>query len=125
MKTLERLGILTSGGDCPSLKAAIRAVVSHATSTHGWQVVGIPYATQGLLDRAVTPLSLHGLDLRGIDPLLNMGGTILGSINKGDTLNRIDEVLEGYAALELDALIGIGGDGSLAILNQLATCGNW
>lgn len=125
MRTIERLGILTSGGDCPDLNAVIRAVVSHATLTYGWHVVGIPYATQGLLDRAAMPLSLHGLDLRGIDPLLNMGGTILGSINKGDTLNRIEQVLEGYAALELDALIGIGGDGSLAILNQLATQGNW
>lgn len=125
MRTIERLGILTSGGDCPGLNAVIRAVVSHATLTYGWQVVGIPYATQGLLDRAMMPMSLHGLDLRGIDPLLNMGGTILGSINKGDTLNRIDEVLDGYAALELDALIGIGGDGSLAILSQLAIRGNW
>jgi 6-phosphofructokinase 1 len=125
MKTLKRLGILTSGGDCPGLNAVIRAVVSHAALTYGWQVVGIPYATQGLLDHAAMPLSLHGLDLRGIDPLLNMGGTILGSINKGDTLSRIDEVLDGYAALELDALIGIGGDGSLAILNQLAVQGNW
>jgi ATP-dependent phosphofructokinase / diphosphate-dependent phosphofructokinase len=125
MKTIERLGILTSGGDCPGLNAVIRAVISHATLTYGWHVVGIPYATQGLLDHAAIPLNLHGLDLRGIDPLLNMGGTILGSINKGDTLNRIDQVLDGYAALELDALIGIGGDGSLAILNQLATQGNW
>lgn len=125
MKTLERLGILTSGGDCPGLNAVIRAVVSHAVLTYGWHVVGIPYATRGLLDRAMMPLSLHGLDLKGIDPLLTMGGTILGSINKGDTLSRIQEVLDGYAALELDALIGIGGDGSLAILNQLATQGNW
>lgn len=125
MKTIERLGILTSGGDCPGLNAVIRAVVSHATLTYGWQVVGISYATQGLIDQTAMPLKLHGLDLRGIDPLLSMGGTILGTINKGDTLKRIDEVLAGYAALELDALIGIGGDGSLAILNQLATRGDW
>jgi 6-phosphofructokinase 1 len=54
-----------------------------------------------------------------------MGGTILGSINKGDTLARIDEVLAGYRALALDALIGVGGDGSLAILHHLAQAGNW
>jgi 6-phosphofructokinase len=82
MKTQKRLGILTSGGDCPGLNAVIRAVVSHARLTYNWQVLGIPYATKGLLERKTVPLSLHSLDLRGIDPLLNMGGTILGSINK-------------------------------------------
>jgi 6-phosphofructokinase 1 len=125
MKSSLRLGILTSGGDCPGLNAVIRAVISHATRTYGWQVVGIPYATQGILERKALPLSIHGLDLRGIDPLLCMGGTILGSINKGNTLAQIEEILEGYQALELDALIGIGGDGSLKILNQLAMQGNW
>jgi ATP-dependent phosphofructokinase / diphosphate-dependent phosphofructokinase len=121
----KRLGILTSGGDCPGLNTVIRTVVSHATLTYNCQVLGIPYATRGLLERQAIPLSIHGLDLRGIDPLLNMGGTILGSINKGDTLAHIDEILAGYQALELDALIGIGGDGSLAILNQLQIHGNW
>jgi ATP-dependent phosphofructokinase / diphosphate-dependent phosphofructokinase len=121
----KRLGILTSGGDCPGLNAVIRAVVHHAIHSYHWQVFGISYATCGLIEQKATPLSLHGLDLRGIDPLLNMGGTILGSINKGDTLNRIDEVLAGYQALGLDALIGVGGDGSLAILHQLALRGNW
>ncbi|BDA74585.1 6-phosphofructokinase [Rivularia sp. IAM M-261] len=125
MKMQKRIGILTSGGDCPGLNAVIRAVVSHATLTYGWEVLGIPYATKGLLEQKAIPLRVHGLDLRGVDPLLNMGGTILGSINKGDTLNHIDEILASYRALELDALIGIGGDGSLAILNQLRTAGNW
>ena len=125
MKTQKRLGILTSGGDCPGLNAAIRAVVSHATVTYDWQVFGIPYATTGLLEKKAIPLTVHGMDLRGMNPLLNMGGTILGSINKGDTLAHIDEIIAGYKALELDALIGIGGDGSLAILNELQNKGNW
>lgn len=125
MNTQKRLGILTSGGDCPGLNAVIRAVLSNATLTYGWQVVGIPYATEGLLQRQAIPLSLHGLDLRGMDMLLSMGGTILGSINKGDTLAHVDEILAGYRELGLDALIAVGGDGSLAILNQLAIRGNW
>lgn len=125
MKKQKRLGILTSGGDCPGLNAVIRAVVSHAILSYNWQVLGIAYATEGLLERKAIPLFLHSLDLRGIDPLLNMGGTILGSINKGDTLNQIDKIISGYRDLELDALIGIGGDGSLAILNKLKTIGNW
>jgi ATP-dependent phosphofructokinase / diphosphate-dependent phosphofructokinase len=125
MNTQKRLGILTSGGDCPGLNAVIRAVVNYATLSYDWQIVGIPYATQGLLERQVIPLHMHSFDLRGIDPLLSMGGTILGTINKGDTLARIDELLTSYRALELDALIGIGGDGSIAILNQLALQGHW
>lgn len=121
----KRIGILTSGGDCPGLNCAIRAVVSHAKLQHDWEVLGIPYATQGLLERKTTLLNLHGLDLRGIDPLLSMGGTILGSINKGDTLAHASEIIASYRALALDALIAIGGDGSLAILHQLACQGNW
>ncbi len=125
MISQKRLGILTSGGDCPGLNAAIRAVVSHATVTYDWQVFGIPYATRGLLEQKAIPLTVHGMDLRGMNPLLNMGGTILGSINKGDTLAHIDEIIAGYKALELDALIGIGGDGSLTILDELQNKGNW
>jgi ATP-dependent phosphofructokinase / diphosphate-dependent phosphofructokinase len=125
MSRPKQLGILTSGGDCPGLNAVIRAVVSHATLTYDWQVFGIPYATQGLLARQVIPLHVHSFDLRGIDPLLSMGGTILGTINKGNTLACIDEIVASYQALQLDALIGIGGDGSIAILSQLALHGNW
>ncbi|PSB34922.1 ATP-dependent 6-phosphofructokinase [Stenomitos frigidus] len=125
MNTQKRLGILTSGGDCPGLNAVIRAVVSHATLSYDWQVLGIPYATQGLLERQVIPLHMHSFDLRGIDPLLSMGGTILGTINKGNTLACMDEIIASYQALKLDALIGIGGDGSIAILNQLAFQGHW
>lgn len=121
----KRIGILTSGGDCPGLNMAIRTVVSHATLTYGWEVLGIPYATQGLLERKAGTLNLHGLDLHGIDPLLNLGGTILGSTNKGDPLAQAQQILAGYQALELDALIVIGGDGSLALLWELARRGNW
>lgn len=125
MNKRKRIGILTSGGDCPGLNCVIRAVASHATLTYDWEVRGIPYATQGLLEGKASVLNLHGLDVHGIDPLLSMGGTILGSINKGDTLARADEIIAGYEALALDALIAIGGDGSLAILRELALKGNW
>lgn len=125
MGNKKRIGILTSGGDCPGLNCVIRAVVSHATLTYNWEIVGIPYATQGLLERKAIALNMHGWDLRGIDPLLSMGGTILGTINKGDTLASTDEIIASYHALELDGLIVIGGDGSLAILHKLACLGNW
>ncbi|MGB7444726.1 MAG: ATP-dependent 6-phosphofructokinase [Coleofasciculaceae cyanobacterium] len=121
----KRIGILTSGGDCPGLNCVIRAVISHATITYNWEVVGIPYATQGLLERKAIALNLHGLDVHGIDPLLSMGGTILGSTTKGDTLERASEIIAGYEELGLDSLIAIGGDGSLAILQNLACQGKW
>lgn len=121
----KRIGILTSGGDCPGLNCVIRAVVSHATRTYDWEVVGIPYATQGLLERKTVPLSIHGWDLRGIDTLLSMGGTILGSISKGDTLAHANKILAGYQAIAIDALIAISGNGSLNIIHQLAVLGHW
>jgi 6-phosphofructokinase 1 len=121
----KRIGILTSGGDCPGLNMAIRAVVSHATLAYGWEVLGIPYATKGLLERKAVSLNLHGLDLHGIDPLLSMGGTILGSTNKGDTLAQADELNASYRAMGLDALIAIGGDGSLTIIREVAQKGGW
>lgn len=125
MNKTKRIGILTSGGDCPGLNAAIRAVIAHASLTFGWEVVGIPYATDGLRDRQSIPLNVHGLDFRGIDLLLSTGGTILGSINKGDTATNSDKIISGYHDLGLDALIAIGGDGSLKILHDLAQKGNW
>jgi 6-phosphofructokinase 1 len=125
MNTKKRIGILTSGGDCPGLNPVIRTVVSHATLTYGWEVLGIPYATQGLQEGKAIPLTMHSLDLCGIDPLLYMGGTFLGTINKGDTLNNAEAILAGYKTLGLDALIAIGGDGSLAILHTLALRGGW
>lgn len=125
MNKRKRIGILTSGGDCPGLNAVIRAVVNHATSEYNWEVRGIPYATQGLIERKSVVLNSYGLERHGTDPLLSMGGTILGSINKGDTEGRTDDVIQGYYDLGLDALIAIGGDGSLAILQKLAQKGNW
>ncbi|RMH64110.1 MAG: ATP-dependent 6-phosphofructokinase [Cyanobacteria bacterium J003] len=119
----KRLGVFTSGGDCPGLNTAIRAIVAHATLSYGWEVLGILHATQGLIERKAIPLNAEGLG--GMDVLLNMGGTILGAINKGDTLGHADEVIAGYYELGLDALIAICGDGSLKILHQLAQKGNW
>lgn len=125
MDKQKRIGLLTSGGDCPGLNAVIRAVISQATLSYGWEVLGIPYATEGLLDRKAMSLTMHGLDTRGIDPLLSMGGTILGTINRGNTLDKSEEIIAGYHDLGLDALVAIGGDGSLTILNKLAQKGGW
>lgn len=130
MGQTKRIGILTSGGDCAGLNAAIRAVVHAAIDSYGWEVLGIQQATHGLMVRPPQALQLTP---EKIDPYLTTGGTMLGTTNKGDPFafpmgdgtmcDRSQEIIEGYHLLGLDALIGIGGDGSLAILRRLAQQG--
>ena len=129
--TIERIGILTSGGDCAGLNPAIRAVVHRAVLGYGWHVIGIRNGTAGLLDRPVDCVALTPSET-DIE-LLRRGGTILGSTNKGDPfaypmadgriIDRSGEMIEGYRQLNLDALIVAGGDGSLRILRKLAEQG--
>ncbi len=131
MGTQKRIGILTSGGDCAGLNAVIRAVVHRAVNTYGWEVLGIRQATQGLMVRPPHAISLSP---DKVDPFLTAGGTMLGTTNKGNPFafpmpdgslrDRSQEIIDGYYLLGLDALIGIGGDGSLAILQKLAQQGN-
>ena len=104
----------------------------------GWQVYGIPYGTQGLIDLeqgdcGIQDLQLHdhGFDipglLHGVDILQFLSGSILGALNKGDPSDPqiAREILEGYRLLGLDALIALGGDGSLDIIHDLAQKGGW
>jgi phosphofructokinase-like protein len=125
------IGILTSGGDCAGLNAAIRAVVARAIQGYSWRVFGIRQGTMGLMRR---PVEYEELDLRiSTVNILRLGGTILGTTNKGDPFafpmpdgsvrDRSAEVIEGAKSLGLDAIIGIGGDGSFAILRRLAQQG--
>ena len=137
MKTKKRIGILTSGGDCPGLNAVIRAVVKYA-SLRGWEVYGIPRGTDGFIDFIDGKLKIdelqlhpHGYDLpgvlQGLDVLQFMSGSVLGSLSRGNPQDEevTKQIIEGYKALELDALIAIGGDGSLDIIYDLAKKGNW
>ena len=125
------IGILTSGGDCAGLNAVIRGAVCRAVQGYGWRVFGIRQGTQGLLRR---PIDYQELDLEVANcNVLRLGGTILGTTNKGDPFafptsdgslkDRSAELLEGLAQLGLHALIGVGGDGSLTILRRLAQQG--
>lgn len=126
-----RIGVLTSGGDCAGLNAAIRAVVYRAITKYGWTVIGIEEGTAGLLHR---PMKFKELNLDVFSGnVLRMGGTMLGTVNKGDpfaypmrdgtVVDRSEEVIEGFRALDLDALVGIGGDGSMRILARLCQQG--
>jgi 6-phosphofructokinase 1 len=131
MAKIRRIGILTSGGDCAGLNAALRAVVHRAVEGYGWEVIGIHQGTAGLLARPVDAEPLEVSGFTGM--LLRTGGTILGTTNYGNPfdypladgsrIDRSEEVIEGYKLLGLDALIGIGGDGSLDILRRLAVQG--
>ncbi|MBK8175484.1 MAG: ATP-dependent 6-phosphofructokinase [Rhodospirillales bacterium] len=127
-----RIGVLTSGGDCAGLNAAIRAITYRAIQDYGFSVVGILASTAGLLER---PVRYRELTLDNIgSALLREGGTVLETVNKGNPFeypmadgsikDRSDEAIEGFRALNLDALIGIGGDGSARILSALAAKGN-
>jgi ATP-dependent phosphofructokinase / diphosphate-dependent phosphofructokinase len=127
----KRIGILTSGGDCAGLNAALRAVVHRAIGTYGWRVFGIRDGSLGLMRR---PIEYCEFDLSLVTgDMLRMGGTILGTVNKGDPFNypmpdgstkdRSQEFVDGYRELDLSALVVIGGDGSLRILNKLCRQG--
>jgi phosphofructokinase-like protein len=133
IETIKRIGVLTSGGDCAGLNAAIRAVVQRAIRGYGWEVIGIKEGTRGLLDR---PLKYEEMSLRIFTGnILRMGGTILGTINKGDPfafsmpdgtiVDRSAEFIDGFHELGLHGLIGIGGDGSMKILSRLARQGGF
>ncbi|HAX90793.1 MAG TPA: 6-phosphofructokinase [Rhodospirillaceae bacterium] len=127
-----RIALLTSGGDCAGLNAVIRAVVMHA-HTLGWEVFGIEDGTQGLIERPIRARQLTLADVSAT--MLRQGGTVLGTTNKGNpfaypmadgsTKDMSETIIEGFRTLGCDAMIGVGGDGSLAILRKLAQQGNF
>jgi 6-phosphofructokinase 1 len=132
--TIRRIAINTGGGDAPGLNAVIRAIVLAALN-RGWEVFGIENGYGGLLaDEPGEVIPLGREDVRGIT---HIGGTILGTTNRGDPFewlteradgsaerrNRADEILESFRRHELDALIAVGGDGSLRIASRMGAKG--
>lgn len=115
--SIKRIGILTSGGDCAGLNAAIRGVVHRAILGYGWEVYGSRDGTQGLIDR---PIRVQKLTLDDVSTaMMRQGGTMLGSYNKGNTPDSPEGILEAIRLSGIDALVCIGGDGSFAILSKL------
>jgi 6-phosphofructokinase 1 len=130
-QSIRRIGILTGGGDCPGLNPAIRAVVKAAVGFYHWEVYGIETGFEGLIQKRFRRLGLD--DARGI---INKGGTILGATRRHDPFQyrrsatagdeRIDcslLVLQHAADLGLDALVVLGGDGTLKIAGRLSQMG--
>jgi len=126
-----RVGILTGGGDCPGLNAVIRGVTKTAITKYGMEVIGFHDGYQGLIENRFTILNFES-----VSGILTQGGTILGSSNKANPFEHIiiengkplikdvsDETMSLYNDLELDALITVGGDGTLTIAGMLAEKG--
>ena len=125
---VRRIGLLTGGGDAPGLNAVIRAVVKTAINA-GCECLGLESSFDGLLAPGrVRPLTIA--DVAGIERL---GGTILGTTNRGDPFaypsdeggpqNYSGTCLETFAGLELNGLVAIGGDGTLAIAHGFSELG--
>jgi phosphofructokinase-like protein len=131
-RDIERIAILTGGGDCPGLNAVIRGVVRAAILQHGWKVYGILDGFDGLLNgnmhRKLTSSDVRGLQVKG--------GTILGTSNRGNPLrypvkkgNKIvyqdvtPDIIKRLRKLKIDVLITVGGDGTMKITQALADQG--
>jgi ATP-dependent phosphofructokinase / diphosphate-dependent phosphofructokinase len=137
MPTFKRIAINTGGGDAPGLNAVIHAAV-HAAHSHGWEIHGIRDGLDGLLDPENYPdggvTKLTRPLVRNIE---HLGGTILGTSNRGNPLkvgvakpdgsptaiDRSSEVLRRFRERRLDALISVGGDGTLSIARDLHRIG--
>ena len=125
---MKRLGILTGGGDAPGLNAVIRAAVKTAIYEYGCEVIGIRDGYDGFIDDGgIIPLGIE--DVRGI---LVRGGTILGAANRGNpyarkvirdgkevTIDISDEIIKSIGRLNLEALLVLGGDGTLHSAHEL------
>jgi ATP-dependent phosphofructokinase / diphosphate-dependent phosphofructokinase len=123
----ERIGIVTGGGDCPGLNAVIRAVAK-AAAKRGWDSIGYMGGFEGILE----PQHYIDLDYNQLGAMLNRGGSILGTANRGRFAGKtghgetrrlpkdlIDGVRSGMEKLDVKALVVIGGDGTLTITQQL------
>jgi 6-phosphofructokinase 1 len=134
---IRRIAVCTGGGDAPGLNAVIRAVAV-AAADRGWECYGIREGFNGIFFPERFPnggvVRLARENVRGIT---HLGGTILGTTNKGNPLHfplkmpdgtvkeidRTDEIIEYFAKKEIDALVSIGGDGSLTIAEALVRKG--
>lgn len=116
---MAKIGVLTGGGDCPGLNAVIRAVVRRADE-YGYEVMGLREGWRGLMH----PPLHERLNRERVRGILHLGGTILGTsratpFKKESGKDRVDEVLRNFERLRLDALVAIGGEGTLNVSHRL------
>jgi len=131
-KSKKRIGILTGGGDCPGLNAVIRGVAKACIGQYGFEVIGIIDGFEGLIRKKTIALTWQQ-----VSGILTLGGTILGTSNRanpfkwaesqnkdGVTFSDVsDQVVDYVEELGLDALVCIGGDGTMAIAHKLSLKG--
>jgi phosphofructokinase-like protein len=112
---LSVVGILTGGGDCPGLNAAIRAAV-RGLATSGDDAVGIRHGWRGLVEGSLAPLTR-----RAVGGILPRGGTILGSSGYDPfrEAGAVDAILDRCRALEVEGVVAIGGEGTLGVAHRL------
>jgi phosphofructokinase-like protein len=109
------IGILTSGGDCPGLNAAIRAITKSAINQYGMHVIGILDGFRGLVENRTVPL-----DSDGVSGILTHGGTVLGTSRDkprkmpmgAETLDMTDTAVQNARRLGIDCLVCLGGGGT-------------
>ena len=111
-----RIGMLTGGGDCPGLNAVIRTIVRKAETQMGAEIIGFYDSWDGVVEQRYSLLKTN--DVRGIAP---RGGTILGTRRGGpfDKKSGVADVQRAVADLQLDAVVVIGGNGSLTVASRL------
>ncbi len=116
---MEKIGILTGGGDCPGLNPVIRAVVRKAF-LEGYETIGIKNGWKGLIEN-----DAEILDLRSVSGILPKGGTILGTsrTNPYKKPEDVQKVKENYKKLGLSALIAVGGEDTLGVAAKLCKDG--
>ena len=126
MSKVRRIGVLTGGGDAPGLNAVIRAVVK-SSFNHGIECLGLENSFDGLLETnrhtVLTPKDVTGI--------LRLGGTILGTVNRGNPFLKpietsdgpkdySDRCMEMFHKLQIDGIVVIGGDGTLSIAHEFS-----
>ncbi|HBZ85977.1 MAG: 6-phosphofructokinase [Candidatus Edwardsbacteria bacterium RIFOXYD12_FULL_50_11] len=128
MNKIKRIGLLTAGGDCPGLNAVIRAVTKAAVNDYNMEVIGIEDGYAGLIEGR-----FHQLRWNDVSGILHTGGTILGTSNRdnpfkypvhkpnGDLefIDVFDRVAGNIKKLHIEAVIAVGGDGTMAITSQM------
>jgi 6-phosphofructokinase 1 len=116
-----KIGVLTGGGDCPGLNAAIRAVVRSGMAK-GYEVIGIRNGWQGLIANDTMPLSD-----RSVSGIISWGGTILGT-SRTDPMKipgDVEAMKRNMETLGIGALVVVGGDGTLRAAHEVSTQGIW
>jgi 6-phosphofructokinase (EC 2.7.1.11) len=126
VETIKHIGVLTGGGDCPGLNSVIRAVTKTAILDYNLDVIGFVDGFRGLVEN-----NYMTLDLKTVSGIAHTGGTILGTTNRDNPFNfysggrtgqepvdESDRAINNLQNLGLDAMVIIGGDGSLHIAHQ-------